>query len=217
MFVFMVTGQREERARTARRRLIIVGRMAQPRRKRPRVCRGEAKLRKDDVLLVQAYELPLVPKSLIAATVVSGRQERQTFLDKTAGALAVPPTMRIDQLIEIDSVESLLPRLSERAELTVLGKIHQHSAGRGHSGIPPAQSRCTSCVKGLTAQRCRNGARGASVASPLSPQPTAGPTADQHHWAGRSTHQLLGNGTEANTPGLLTVMRAQHEQSCPIQ
>jgi hypothetical protein len=138
MFVFMVTGQREERARPARRRLIIVGRMAQPRRKRPRVCRGEAKLRKDDVLLVQAYELPLVPKSLIAATVVSGRQERQTFLDKTAGALAVPPTMRIDQLIEIDSVESLLPRLSERAELTVLGKIHQHSAGRGHSGIPPA-------------------------------------------------------------------------------
>jgi len=35
MFVFMVTGDREESARNARRRLIIVGWMAQPRRRGP--------------------------------------------------------------------------------------------------------------------------------------------------------------------------------------
>ena len=34
----------------------------------------------------------------------------------------MPPTMRLDQLIEIDSPEALLPRLSEQAELTVLGQ-----------------------------------------------------------------------------------------------
>src|SRR6476620_1299132 len=102
------------------------------------VCRGEAKLRKDDVLLVQAYGLPLVPKSLIAATVVSGRQERQTFLDKTAGALggaaddAYRPAHR-DRQRGVPAASTV-----RASRLTVLGKINQHSAGRGNSGIPPA-------------------------------------------------------------------------------
>ena len=37
--------------------------------------------------------------------------------------------MHLDQLIEIDSPESLLPRLSERAELTVLGQDHRALSG----------------------------------------------------------------------------------------
>ncbi len=52
------------------------------------------------------------------------------MLDKAAGTLTVPPTMHLDQLIEIDTPESLLPRLSEEAELTVLG--HDHPALGGH-------------------------------------------------------------------------------------
>ena len=42
----------------------------------------------------------------------------------------MPPTMHLDRLIEIDTPESLLPRLSEQAELTVLG--HDHPALGGH-------------------------------------------------------------------------------------
>lgn len=85
----------------------------------------EAELRKDDVLLVHAYEVPLVPSSEMAAAIAQGRHERQVLLNKVAGTLAVPPRMHLDQLIEIDSPESLLRRLSERAELTVLGQDHR--------------------------------------------------------------------------------------------
>jgi nucleotide-binding universal stress UspA family protein len=90
----------------------------------------EAELRNNDVLLVHAYEVPLMPAAGRAAAIAMGRQERQALLDKAAGTLTVPPTMHLDQLIEIDTPESLLPRLSEQAELTVLG--HDHPSLGGH-------------------------------------------------------------------------------------
>jgi len=96
----------------------------------------EADLRKDDVLLVHAYEVPLLPSSGRAAAIAQGHQERQALLDKVAATLVVPPKMHLDQLIEIDSPESLLPELSERAELTVLGQDHRALSGRmplGHT------------------------------------------------------------------------------------
>ena len=55
---------------------------------------------------------------------------------KVAGTLVVPPSMHLDQLIEIDSPESLLPRLSEQADVTVLGHDHPALGGRmlfGHT------------------------------------------------------------------------------------
>jgi nucleotide-binding universal stress UspA family protein len=90
----------------------------------------EAELRRDDVLLVHAYEVPILPSRGKAAAIARGRQEREALLSRVAGSLTVPPTMHLAQLIEIDSPESLLPRLSERAELTVLG--HDHAALSGH-------------------------------------------------------------------------------------
>jgi nucleotide-binding universal stress UspA family protein len=90
----------------------------------------EAELRNDDVLLVHAYEVPLLPSTGRAAAIEEGLQERQALLEKAAGTLRVPPTMRLDRLIEIDTPESLLPRLSEQAEFTVLG--HDHPALGGH-------------------------------------------------------------------------------------
>ncbi len=90
----------------------------------------EAALRKDDVPLVHAYEVPLVPAGGRAAVIAQGRQERQALLDKVAATLTVLPAMHLDQLIEIDTPESVLPRLSEQAELTVLG--HDHPALGGH-------------------------------------------------------------------------------------
>jgi nucleotide-binding universal stress UspA family protein len=90
----------------------------------------EAELRNDDLLLVHAYEVPLLPTTGREAAIERELQERQALLDRAAGTLTVPPTVHLDQLIEIDTPESLLPRLSEQAELTVLG--HDHPSLGGH-------------------------------------------------------------------------------------
>ena len=59
-----------------------------------------------------------------------GREQRRALLDNIAASLIVPPRMHLDQLVEVDTPESLLPRLSEKAELTVLG--HDHPGLVGH-------------------------------------------------------------------------------------
>jgi nucleotide-binding universal stress UspA family protein len=117
--------------RAAGRRMIIVGidDSAEARAAAQRAVR-EAELRNDDLLLVHAYEVPLLPTMGRAAAIEQGRQERRALLDKAAGTLTVPPTIQLDQLVEIDTPESLLPRLSEQAELTVLG--HDHPSLGGH-------------------------------------------------------------------------------------
>jgi nucleotide-binding universal stress UspA family protein len=125
MFMFMLAGERGESADPTRRPVIIVGVDASAEAEAAsQWAVRDAELRKDDVLLVHAYEVPLVPASARAATVAHGRQERQALLDKVAGSLVLPPTMHLDQLIEIDTPEYLLSRLSEQAELTVLGQDH---------------------------------------------------------------------------------------------
>jgi nucleotide-binding universal stress UspA family protein len=96
----------------------------------------EAELRKDDLLLVHAYEVPILPSRGMAADIARGRQERLRLLDRVAGALTMPPTMHLDRLVEIDSPESLLARLSGKAELTVLGQDHPAFSGHmplGHT------------------------------------------------------------------------------------
>jgi hypothetical protein len=84
----------------------------------------DAELRKADVLLVHAHEVPLLPSRGMAAAIAQGRRERQALLDTVAGTLAMPPRMHLDLLIEMDSPASALARLSENAELTVLGQDH---------------------------------------------------------------------------------------------
>lgn len=96
----------------------------------------EAELRKDDLLLVHAYDVPRLPRRNDAVALNRGRQKRQALLDKMAGTLKLPPTMHLDQLIEIDSAKSLLSRLSKQADLTVLGHDHPALGGRmlfGHT------------------------------------------------------------------------------------
>jgi hypothetical protein len=61
--------------------------------------------------------VPLLPAGGRAAAIAQGRQERQALLDKAAATLPVPPATHLDQLIEIDTAESLLPRLSEQADV----------------------------------------------------------------------------------------------------
>ena len=84
----------------------------------------EAELRKEDLLLVHAYEVPNMPSRGRAAAIARGRQEGLALLDKVASTLTVPPTMHLDRLVEIDSPEALLSRRSGKADLTVLGQDH---------------------------------------------------------------------------------------------
>jgi hypothetical protein len=109
--------------------------MPQSRPKRPpKWAVREAELRQADVLLVHAYEVPLLPAENRLATIAGGRKEREALLDKVAATLVLPPTMHLDRLIEIDTPEYLLPSLSELAELTVLGQDHPARAGRMRLG-----------------------------------------------------------------------------------
>jgi hypothetical protein len=52
----------------------------------------------------------------------------------------LPPTMHLDQLIKIDSPESVLSRLSEQADVMVLGHDHPALGGLRRSGIRQAPS-----------------------------------------------------------------------------
>ena len=137
MFTFMLAGELSNSAEQSRPRLITVGvDDSAEAAAAARWAVREADLRKDDLLLVHAYEVPLLPSQDMAAAIAEGRQERQALLDRVAATLAVPPRMHLDQLIEMDSPESLLPRLSERAELTVLGQDHRALSGQmplGHT------------------------------------------------------------------------------------
>ena len=74
----------------------------------------EAELRNDDVLLVHAYEVPLLPVTGRAAAIERGLQERQALLDKAAGTLMVPPAIPLDQLIEIDTQSPCYPGCPSR-------------------------------------------------------------------------------------------------------
>jgi hypothetical protein len=73
-----------------------------------RAVGGAREVWKDDVLLVHAHQVPSVAR-------------------QGGWHLALPPTTHLDQLIKIDSYESLLSRWSN---LMVLG--HDHPALGGH-------------------------------------------------------------------------------------
>ena len=131
MFTFMITGEPSANREQASRRVIIVGvDDSAEAEAAARWAVREAELRKADVLLVHAYDVPSLGSKRRAAALGHGRQERQALLDKVTASLTVPASMHIDQLIEIDSPGLLLPRLSENAELTVLGQDHPALEGR---------------------------------------------------------------------------------------
>jgi len=131
MFVFMVGGGPSAIAESAPRRVILVGvDDSAEAEAAARWALQEAKLRKVDLLLVHAYEVPMLPPRGKATAQRRGREGRQALLDKITGTLALPPQMHLDQLVAVDTAESLLARHSERAELTVLG--HDHPALAGH-------------------------------------------------------------------------------------
>jgi nucleotide-binding universal stress UspA family protein len=77
MFTFMLTGDRGENSEQSHHRLIIVGVDGSAEAEAAaRWAVREAELREDDVLLVHAYEVPLLPSSGMAAAIAQGRQGR---------------------------------------------------------------------------------------------------------------------------------------------
>jgi len=137
MFVFMVTGEHTENAGQTHRRVIIVGvdDSAEAEAAAKWAVR-EAELRTDDLLLVHAYEAPLLPHQTETVAIAQGRRQRLALLERVAGTLTVPATIHLGQLVEVDSPEALLPRLSEQADLTVLGQDHRSGVGHmplGHT------------------------------------------------------------------------------------
>ena len=82
------------------------------------------------MLLVHAYDVSSLPPGARAESFARGRQDRKALLDKVAGTLTVPPSMHLDQLIEMDDPGFLLPRLSAKGELTVLGQDHPALSGQ---------------------------------------------------------------------------------------
>jgi nucleotide-binding universal stress UspA family protein len=131
MFTFMITGEPSAKREQTSRRVIIVGvDDSAEAEAAARWAVHEAELRQIDVLLVHAYDVPILGAKRRAAAIAHGRQEPQTLLDKVTTTLTVPAAMHIDQLIEIDRPGFLLPRLSEKAEMTVLGQDHPALEGR---------------------------------------------------------------------------------------
>ena len=136
MFTFMLTDEDRDSIQQAHRRMIIVGvdDSAEAEAAAKWAVR-EAELRKDDLMLVHAYEVPLSSRGRPAA-IARGREQQEALLDKFAGTLTLPPTMHLDRLVEVDSPGFLLPRLAEQAELTVLGQDHPALSGQmplGHT------------------------------------------------------------------------------------
>jgi hypothetical protein len=101
----------------------------------------EAELRKTDVLLVHAYDLPILRPKRRAAAIAHGLQERRALLDKVTTTLTVPASMHIDQLIEIDNPGFLLPRLSETPNSRCSVKIIRPWRRACHSDMSPVRSR----------------------------------------------------------------------------
>jgi nucleotide-binding universal stress UspA family protein len=131
MFTFLITGEPIANHQQTARRVIIVGvDDSAEAEAAARWAVREAELRKTDVLLVHAYDVPILGPKRRAAAIARGRQERQTLLDKVTTTLTVTAAMHVDQLIEIDRPGFLLPRLSEKAEMTVLGQDHPALEGR---------------------------------------------------------------------------------------
>lgn len=127
----MITGEPSEDSDPASHRVIIVGvdDSAEAEAAAQWAVR-EAELRRDDVLLVHAYDVSSLPPGARAESFARGRQDRKALLDKVAGTLTVPPSMHLDQLIEMDDPGFLLPRLSAKGELTVLGQDHPALSGQ---------------------------------------------------------------------------------------
>ena len=97
----MITGEPSEDSDPASHRVIIVGvdDSAEAEAAAQWAVR-EAELRRDDVLLVHAYDVSSLAPGARAESFARGRQDRKALLDKVAGTLTVPPSMHLDQLID---------------------------------------------------------------------------------------------------------------------
>ena len=83
-----------------------------------------AQLRHLDVLVVSAYEIQMINPELPPEATVAVRSAAERVVGEVVCQLIVPPTMKVDTLIEMSSPVTLLLRVSATAALLVLGAHH---------------------------------------------------------------------------------------------
>lgn len=194
----------EERTRSARRLRQV---LAFPRRGRP-VWVGSADL--DITHHVRARALP--PPADEATLLAACAELNEVPLDRSRPLweiwlLTGMAGNRIGMLIRLHHVVA-----DGMAALAMLAPLFELAETGSPASLPEEDERNIGT---------REGAEESVAPHPPKPFTSVGTlsatTADQHHRAARDAHQFLGNRSEANAPGLLTVMTAQHQQCSPFQ
>jgi nucleotide-binding universal stress UspA family protein len=93
-----------------------------------------AHLRHLDVLVVNAYEVPMISPELAPEAIQVIRSAAERVVKEVLSQLNVPPTMHVRTLVELASPVALLLRVSATATLVVLGAHHFNLIDRLLSG-----------------------------------------------------------------------------------
>ena len=98
-----------------------------------------------DLVVAHAYNLSVVPP-ISADVIVALREDGQNILNKVVSALEAAPSLRVETLLDLNSPILMLRKLTEVAEVVVLG---HHHVGLGErlllgsiAGPVAAKSRC---------------------------------------------------------------------------
>ena len=89
-----------------------------------------ARLRQVDLLLVCGYQIPMMNPELTADSLAVTQDAAERVVSDVVSQLAVPPSMKVDTLIELASPVVMLRRASETAALVVLGAHHFNTFDR---------------------------------------------------------------------------------------
>ena len=89
-----------------------------------------ARLRQVDLLLVCGYQIPMMNPELTADSLAVTQDAAERVVSEVVSQLAVPPSMKVDTLIELASPVVMLRRASETAALVVLGAHHFNTFDR---------------------------------------------------------------------------------------
>jgi len=127
-----------------------------------------AQLRHLDVLVVSAYEVSMVSPEFALEAVDAVRHAAERVVNDAVSQLVVPPTMRVDTLVELASPVKLLLRISRNAALIVLGGHHFNMVDRLLTGpvtsAVAAQADCPVVVVPGAGNSLRQTARSVVVA-----------------------------------------------------
>jgi len=83
-----------------------------------------ARARHLDVLVVCAYQMPMITDDLTSEPIAASRTAADQVVSDVVSQLTVPTTMKVSTLVQLTSPVTLLHRLAETAALVVIGSHH---------------------------------------------------------------------------------------------